>query len=98
MVKQIPVQRKKISKEAKISCEQITSLIIEYLNGELDHETSLAFEGHLSFCPDCAAFLNTYKKTIKATQSLRYEDISLDAEKRVLEFIQKKIKRFSTKR
>jgi hypothetical protein len=28
-----------------------------------------AFEKHLGQCPDCSAFLNTYKKTIEVTKS-----------------------------
>src|ERR1700756_3199822 len=97
MVKRISARRKKSSKEAEINCERVTSLIIDYLNEELDRETTLAFEEHLSVCPDCIAFLNTYKKTIQATESLSYEDIPSEIEKRVREFIQKKIKGFSTK-
>lgn len=98
MVKRNPVRRKKLSNEAEITCERVASLIMDYLNGELGRETTLAFEEHLSFCPDCVAFLNTYKKTIQSTQSLRYEDIPPETEKRVREFIQKKVKGFSTKR
>jgi anti-sigma factor RsiW len=97
MVKRISTRQDRSGK-VEITCEWVTSLITDYLNRELDRETTLAFEKHLSFCSDCAAFLNTYKKTIQATQSSRYEDISLEMEKRVLEFIQKKIKRFSTRR
>lgn len=97
MVERIPIRRKKSSKDAETTCERVASLITDYLNGELDCETALAFEEHLSVCPSCVAFLNTYKKTIQATKSLRYEDIPPETEKRVLEFIQKKVKRFSTK-
>ena len=98
MVERIPARRKKSSKEAEINCERVASLITDYINGGLDRETTLAFEEHLSVCPDCVAFLNTYKKTIQATQSLRYEDIPSETEKRVREFIQKRIKESSTKR
>ncbi|MGE5444282.1 MAG: anti-sigma factor family protein [Ignavibacteriales bacterium] len=98
MVKRNPVRRKKLSNEAEITCERVASLIMDYLNGELGRETTLAFVEHLSVCPDCIAFLNTYKKTIQSTQSLRYEDIPSETEKRVREFIQKKIEGSSTKR
>jgi predicted anti-sigma-YlaC factor YlaD len=98
MAKRNPVRRKKLSNESEITCERVASLIMDYLNRELDGETTLAFEEHLSFCPDCVAFLNTYKETIQSTQSLRYEDIPPETEKRVREFIQKKIKGFSPKR
>ena len=44
-------------------------LIADYLAGRLDPTVLAAFEKHLAHCPDCAAFLNTYKKTIEATKS-----------------------------
>ena len=39
------------------------------MSGELDPETTLEFEKHLEVCPDCVAFLNTYKKTVELTRS-----------------------------
>jgi hypothetical protein len=51
------------------TCKQATSLILDYLTQELDSQTALAFEEHLNDCPDCVAFLNTYKKTLELTQS-----------------------------
>jgi len=44
-------------------------LIADYLAGRLDPTVLAAFEKHLGHCPDCTAFLNTYKKTIEATKS-----------------------------
>ncbi|MBI4527821.1 MAG: zf-HC2 domain-containing protein [Deltaproteobacteria bacterium] len=44
-------------------------LIADYLAGHLSPTVLAAFERHLGHCHDCTAFLNTYKKTIEATQS-----------------------------
>ena len=44
-------------------------LIADYLAGRLNPPVLAAFEKHLSQCPDCTAFLNTYKKTIETTKS-----------------------------
>lgn len=57
------------------TCKQATALIAEYLAGALAPETTSLFEHHLDLCPDCVAFLKTYKKTIKLTQSLLRSDI-----------------------
>jgi hypothetical protein len=43
-------------------------LITDYLTGQLNPEVLAAFEKHLGQCPDCTAFLNTYKKTIAVTK------------------------------
>jgi hypothetical protein len=44
-------------------------LIGDYLAGRLRRRAAAAFEHHLSQCPDCEAFLKTYKKTIELTTS-----------------------------
>jgi hypothetical protein len=62
MVNRKPVRRKKLSNEFGINCKWVVSLIMYYINGELDRRTTQAFEEHLSLCPDCVAFLDTYKK------------------------------------
>ncbi len=50
------------------TCRDATSLILEFLSGELSPETKSEFEKHLQICPDCVAFLNTYRKTIELTK------------------------------
>jgi len=91
MVKHTSPQRPR-SKNAKITCQQITALILDYLTRELDAETALAFKAHLLECPDCIAFIRTYQKTVHAAQSLRYESIPLEMRKRVRQFLREKIK------
>ena len=86
------------SKQDKEICQQVTDLILDYLTGELHPDTAAEFKKHLRICPDCVAFLNTYNKTIQMTQSLRYEDIPAEMEKRVRRFLQKKIKGVPRKR
>jgi anti-sigma factor RsiW len=80
------------SRKAAITCRQIAGLILEYMTGELDAETTSAFKAHLRECPDCIAFLSTYQKTVQATQSLRYESIPLPMRRRVRQFLRDRIK------
>lgn len=79
-------------------CDDITDLILDYLTGELPPDTALEFEEHLRMCPDCMAFLNTYKKTVQLTRSLQYEDIPPEMVKRVHRFLTQKIKSSSRRR
>ena len=58
-----------------MTCEQLTAVMADYLAGELDAVTTLAFEEHLHGCSDCRPFLNTYRATLQALQSLRDVDI-----------------------
>ena len=54
---------------ASVTCKAATDLIGDYLADNLDLRVRDAFESHLSRCPDCAAFLKTYKRTIGLTRS-----------------------------
>lgn len=51
------------------TCAQEVALIADYLSGQMKPARRDAFEQHLHTCPDCAAFLQTYKKTIEITRS-----------------------------
>ena len=72
-------------------CKQATSLILDYLTGELDPKTARLFEEHLMICPDCVSFLNSYKETIRFTRSLSYEDIPTEMKKRIRRFLRDNI-------
>ena len=51
------------------TCKDEITLIGDYLSEKLNRRILAAFEDHLKSCPDCAAFLRTYKKTIEMTRS-----------------------------
>jgi len=91
MVRRASAQRPH-SKNANITCQHITALILDYVTGELNAETALAFKAHLRKCPDCIAFLSTYQKTVQAARSLRYESIPLQMRRRVRQFLRERIK------
>ncbi len=52
-------------RESEVNCRKATSLIQDYIAGSLKRGISSEFEKHLRICPDCVAFLNTYRKTIE---------------------------------
>ncbi len=47
-----------------MKCRELTEFIMAYLDCELDDATRRTFEFHLSMCPACMAFMDTYKKTV----------------------------------
>ncbi len=52
-------------RESEVNCRKATSLIQDYIAGSLKRGIASEFEKHLRICPDCVAFLNTYRKTIE---------------------------------
>jgi hypothetical protein len=57
-------RRRKIA----LTCKQETQFIGRYIAGELRKRMIRAFEQHLGLCPDCVAFLKTYKATVELTR------------------------------
>jgi anti-sigma factor RsiW len=69
---------------SRVTCEQATALLLDYITGTLDPATALVLERHLERCDDCVAFLQTYKETIRATRTLRYDDMPEELQNRLL--------------
>jgi hypothetical protein len=77
------------------SCQQITELILDYLNDNLKPSIRRGFQDHLRICPDCVNFLNSYRKTIAATGSIRAEDIPVKVQRNILSFLKKRLRKLS---
>ena len=76
----------------RVTCEQATALLLDYITGALDPVTTLVLERHLERCVDCVAFLQTYKETIHATRTLRYEDMPGELQHRLLQILHAKMR------
>ena len=77
---------------SRAMCEQATALLLDYVAGALDPATTLVLERHLARCDDCVAFLQTYKETIRATRTLRYDDIPEEMQHRLLHALHAKMR------
>ncbi len=71
-------------------CRQATTLVADYLSGDLDAETTSLFDRHVRGCRDCTAFLRSYHTTIDAIRSLRYVDIPPALQDRVLAILRQR--------
>ena len=76
---------------ARVTCEQATALLIDYVTGELDPATTLVLERHLERCVDCVVFLRTYTETIRTTRTLRYDDVPGELQDRLLQTLHAKM-------
>ena len=76
-----------------LTCQQVTALLVEYVNGTLAPETMRAFQEHLSDCADCLAYLRTYSATIRALGTVRYEDMPAALQDRLLSFLHTQLNR-----
>ncbi|HHZ83338.1 MAG TPA: hypothetical protein EYN18_08730 [Nitrospirales bacterium] len=51
------------------TCEEIFTVLSEYIDGELSKELCEAIEAHNGNCPPCQAFVETYTKTIELVRT-----------------------------
>jgi anti-sigma factor RsiW len=75
----------------RVTCEQATALLIDYVTGELGAAIRQVLEKHLERCSDCAVFLRTYRETIRATRTLHYEELPGELQNRLLETLHTRI-------
>jgi anti-sigma factor RsiW len=83
-------------RQVDLSCQRATAVITDYVNGRLEPSFERAFDRHLSVCPDCVAFLNTYKKAIQLAQSFLSQDPPAPSLRKIKSSLEKKVQRVST--
>lgn len=75
------------------TCKQIADLLVDYLTDNLRPKLKQEFARHLSLCPDCVSFVNTYRKTVQSAAALRSEEIPAKVRDNVLNFLRNKLRR-----
>jgi anti-sigma factor RsiW len=48
----------------ELTCREIADFLMAYDDGELSEEVRRAFDAHLAVCPDCVAYLASYRATV----------------------------------
>jgi anti-sigma factor RsiW len=48
-----------------MTCRELVEFLMDYLDGVLPEPERSCFEGHLDECPDCAAYLATYREAVR---------------------------------
>jgi anti-sigma factor RsiW len=69
-------------------CPRIVTLLSDYLDGRLPSEVRSDLERHLSGCPECTAFVATFRSTVSLLQSLSEEDLPEELRLRLRAFIE----------
>lgn len=60
-------------------CQQAVELVTDYLEGSLSRRDRRRFESHLRACPNCTAYLEQIKMTIRLTGAIEPEDLTPEA-------------------
>jgi anti-sigma factor RsiW len=51
-----------------MTCRELVEFLMDYLDGVLSETERLCFEQHLAKCPDCVAYLATYREAIRLSK------------------------------
>jgi anti-sigma factor RsiW len=60
-------------------CRQAVELVTAYLDGALSRRERRRLETHLRACPNCTAYLEQIKMTIRLTGTIEPEDLPAEA-------------------
>lgn len=58
-----------------LSCQQITELVTEYLEGKMDAERRLEFDKHMGLCRHCRVYLKQMQSTVDMMGKLPDEPV-----------------------
>ena len=76
-----------------VMCKDVVENIIGYIEAELDDKTLEELERHLDECPECQAFVRTYKKMLELTGKLRERTfVTPEIRQRLKELLKSKLK------
>ena len=67
-----------------LSCQELTELVTDYLEGALPPAERARFEEHLAECGNCEIYLEQIRATIRLTGSLTLDELSPEAEEALL--------------
>jgi anti-sigma factor RsiW len=73
-----------VSATEAFSCQELTELVTDYLEGALPAEETARFEEHLAECGNCEIYLEQIRATIELTGSLSPDTLSPEAEEALL--------------
>ena len=59
--------------KAMLTCEEVTTLITRYLEGQMEWRQRVAFRCHVALCPHCRRYLRQMQATIAALGRLPEE-------------------------
>lgn len=48
-----------------MTCQEAIDFVLSYLDGDLTPEVRAEFDRHLAICTSCAAYLDSYKRTVQ---------------------------------
>jgi ribose 5-phosphate isomerase A len=72
---------------ARMTCKETIEVLMEYLEATLSSDVNQELERHLSACPPCQAYLNTYRKTADLAGQVGRQEMPEEMKRHLREFL-----------
>jgi anti-sigma factor RsiW len=72
-------------RQRDLVCQQAVELVTDYLDGALSRRDRRRLEAHLKKCPNCSAYLEQIRATIRLTGSIEPDDLTREAKEDLTE-------------
>ena len=63
-----------------LSCREIVELVTDYLEGDLDADSTTALETHLDLCPGCVRYVQQIRETVTTLGKVSSDNLSAEAQ------------------
>ena len=61
--------------ERSLTCQELTEVLTDYLEGVMSPEDVARFEAHLALCDGCVTYVEQMRQTIRTVHALRPADV-----------------------
>ena len=68
----------------RITCQELTELVNDYIEGTLPSHEMALFEQHLNFCDGCDWYVDQIRTTIETVGRIEPEEVPPEIESRLL--------------
>ena len=74
-----------MSSTRSLTCQELTEVLTDYLEGFMPDEDRARFEAHLALCEGCATYVEHMRQVISTVHALRPDDVEATAPDDLLE-------------
>ncbi len=60
-----PVCEREFAPLFSVKCQEIADFLADYFEGEIESEQRRVFDFHMSACPECRCYLDSYRQSIQ---------------------------------
>jgi anti-sigma factor RsiW len=64
-----------MTNERQITCQELTEVLTDYLEGVMAPEDVARFDAHLEVCDGCVTYVEQMRKTIRTVHALRPAEV-----------------------